>query len=137
MRIFATWCAQMAKALAVDDFPALMREWSEWAKCLIGVGYSDSTSIWRALMANAAGEFKSRPPSGLQVLETHGALTRLINAMDVLDEDVDARPHLYCLRAVYLIGMEEAVTHIGKSKGKIYESCRTAESLLRVEMKRH
>ena len=126
-----------ARALAIDDFPALMREWAEWAKCLVGVGYSDSTPIWRALMANQDGEFKSRPPAGLRELETHGALTRLINAMGVLAEDDDARPHLSCLQAVYLIGMDEAITFIGKSKGRIYESCRTAESLLRVEMKRH
>lgn len=114
-----------------------MREWSEWAQSLTGLGFSDSTTLWRAVMGTHGGEFASRPPAGLRALEIHGALRRLVSAMDTLAEDDDARPHLACLQATYLLGPEQAMALCTKSRTKLYEGCRTAETLLLVEMKRH
>ena len=125
-------------ALAADDIPSLMRQWAEWFPIQAAAGYADSTTIWRAMLGNnGGGEFKSAPPAGLGKLELHGALRRLVDSMGVLDGDADARPHVFCLQATYLVGPEQAMGLTGKSRTKLYEACRTAEALLLVEMKRH
>ena len=72
----------MQVTTSVDDFPALMRDWAEWTQNLQGLGYSGSTTIWRAQFGSGGGEFESTVPLGIRLLETPGALRRLIDAMD-------------------------------------------------------
>jgi hypothetical protein len=124
------------QALDIDDFPGLMREWAEWVHNLEGLGYSDSTTIWRAAMGSSDGEFASAIPLGIRLLETHGALRRLINAMDALSQDDDTKTPVSCVQWLYLYGPEKALEAWGKSKTKFYEAIRTGEILIRREIKR-
>lgn len=123
-------------ALAIDDFPGLMREWAEWTTNLQGLGYSDSTTLWRAQFGTGGGQFGSTVPPGITLLETHGALRRLIDAMDSLTEDDDTRLPVSCVQWLYLVGPEQCLAVWGKSKTKLYEHIRTGEILIRREMKR-
>lgn len=123
-------------ALAIDDFPGLMREWAEWTTNLQGLGYSDSTTLWRAQFGQGGSGFASSVPAGLRLLETHGALRRLIDAMDALTEDDDTRVPVSCVQWLYLVGPEQCLAVWGKSKTKLYENIRTGEILIRREMKR-
>jgi len=103
---------------------------------LDGLGYSDATTIWRAAMGSMSGEFESSPPAGLSLLETHGALRRLIVAMDALTEDEDTKRPVVAVQWLYLWGAERAMGQWGGSKTKFYEAIRTGELLIRREMKR-
>lgn len=125
------------QALAIDDFPGLMREWAEYVHNLEGLGYSDSTTLWRAVMGSGEGNFQSSPPLGLRRLETDGALKRLINAMDALTEDDDTRPAVSCVQWLYLFGPDEAIKRLGKSRAKFYQMMQTGEVLIRREIKNH
>ncbi len=124
------------QALAIDDFPGLMREWVEYVHNLEGLGYSDSTTLWRAVMGSGEGSFQSSPPIGLRLLEVHGALKRLINAMDALTEDDDTRKPVSAVQWLYLLGPEKAMQSWGGSKTKFYEAIRTGEILIKREIKR-
>lgn len=124
-------------ARAIDDFPSLMREWAEWITSLEGVGYSDSTTLWRAVMGRGHGEFGSAEPTGMRLLETHGALSRLVAAMAALTEDDDTRPAVLCVQALYLFGPDEAVQMFGRSRAKFYQMLQTGEILIRREIKQH
>lgn len=124
-------------ATAIDDFPGLMRDWAEWVTSLAGVGYSDATTLWRAMMASSKGEFGSREPAGLDLLETHGALRRLVAAMADLSDDDDTREPVACVQALYLWGPEQAMQLTNKTRTKFYEAIRSGEMLIRREIKRH
>lgn len=126
----------MTQSLAIDDFPGLMREWAEWVTNLQGLGYSDSTTLWRAQFGSGGGEFSSSIPLGIRLLDTHGALARLIEAMDALTNDDDTRQPVSCVQWLYLFGPDEAMQMWGKSKTKFYESIRTGEILIKREIKR-
>lgn len=125
------------QALAIDDFPGLMREWAEWVHNLEGLGYSDSTTLHRAVMGAGGGQFGSSVPLGIRLLETHGALRRLINAMDDLTQDDDTRLPVSCVQWLYLFGPKDAVNLSGKSRAKFYQLMQTGETLIRREIKRH
>ena len=121
---------------AIDDFPGLMREWAEWTQNLQGLGYSDSTTLWRAQFGTGGGQFASCIPLGIRLLEAHGALQRLIDAMDSLTQDDDTRLPVSCVQWLYLYGPEKCLAAWGKSKTKLYEHIRTGEILIKREMKR-
>lgn len=123
-------------ATAIDDFSGLMREWAEWTTNLQGLGYSDSTTLWRAQFGQGGSGFASSVPAGLRLLETHGALRRLIEAMDSLTEDNETRLPVWCVQSLYLSGPEKCLEAWGKSKTKLYEHIRTGEILIKREMKR-
>ena len=122
--------------VAIDDFAGLMREWAEWVHNLEGLGYSDSTTLHRAVMGAGGGQFESSVPLGIRLLETHGALKRLIVAMDDLTDDDDTRLPVSCVQMLYLFGPDKCLEAWGKSKTKFYEHIRTGEILIRREMKR-
>lgn len=124
------------QAIAIDDFPGLMRLWAEWTHNLDGLGYSDSTTLWRAQFGTGGGQFGSAVPLGLRLLETGGELRRLIDAMDSLSEDDDTRLPVSCVQWLYLYGPEQCLQAWGKSKTKLYENIRTGEILIKREMKR-
>lgn len=131
----------MAQTIAVDDFAGLMREWAEWVNNLQGLGYSDSTTLWRAQFGSGGGEFSSAIPLGLRLLETHGALRRLIDAMEALTEDDDTLLPVSCVQWLYLFGPDEAVRiyneATGKGRAKFYQLMQTGEALIRREVKRY
>ena len=126
----------VVRTVAIDDFPGLMREWAEWTQNLQGLGFSDSTTLWKAQFGKGGEEFKSSIPAGIRLLETHGALRRLIEAMDALTEDDDTRLPVACVQWLYLVGPEQCLQVWGKSKTKLYEHIRTGEILIKREMKR-
>lgn len=121
---------------AIDDFPALMREWAEYVHNLEGLGHSDSTTLWRAQFGHGGGQFQSAVPLGLRLLEVHGALKRLIDAMDELEQDEETKTPVSCVQWLYLYGPEKCLEAWGKSKTKLYENIRTGEILIKREMKR-
>ena len=131
----------MTQSLAIDDFPGLMREWAEWVTNLQGLGYSDSTTLWRAQFGSGGGEFSSSIPLGIRLLDTHGALARLIEAMDALTNDEDTRQPVNCVQWLYLFGPDEAVRiygeATGKGRAKFYQLMQTGEVLIRREVKRY
>ena len=124
------------QSTAIDDFAGLMREWAQWWESLAGLGHSDNTTLWRAQFGRGGTEFMSCVPAGLMRLETHGALTRLIEAMDSLLADADTRMPVRCVQCLYLLGPTQSIEAWGGSKTKFYEAIRTGEILIRREMKR-
>lgn len=131
----------MPQVTAIDDFPGLMREWVSWIHELEGLGYSDSTPVWRANFGPGGGSFESSPPKGVDKLKTRGALRRLVAAMDELSEDDDAQPYVACVQWAYLYGTERAsrlyIEKFKKSRAKFYSMLATGEILLKREAKRH
>ena len=129
------------QSIAIDDFAGLMREWAEWVTNLQGLGYSDSTTLWRAQFGSGGGEFSSSIPLGIRLLEAHGALARLIEAMDALTNDEDTRQPVNCVQWLYLFGPDEAVRiyneATGKGRAKFYQLMQTGEVLIRREVKRY
>jgi len=123
-------------ALAIDDFDALLREWAAWIESCRGLGFSDSTPVWRALFGHGDGNFGSSVPTRVDVLEVRGALKRLINAMDALTEDEDTRKPVSAVQLHYIFGPQEGLSLFGGSKTKYFEAIRTGEALLKREIKR-
>lgn len=117
-------------SFAAADLPALMREWAEWAQRQVGVGYPDSTTLHRAIMGAGGSTPGSREPAGIRALDTHGALTRLIEVMASLTADEDTRRPVACVQGLYLLGAEEAARLAGCSRAQFYQLVKTGELLL-------
>ena len=126
----------MRQSIAIDDFPGLMREWAEYAHSKGALGFSDSTTVWRAQFGAGGGGFASAPPLGLRLLEVHGPLKRLIDAMGRLEKDDDTKEPVAWVQWLYLYGPTVCLQVWGKSKTKLYEHIRTGEILIKREMKR-
>jgi hypothetical protein len=124
-------------ALAIDDLPGLMREWVEWEASIAGLGYSDSTTLWRAMMSGGGGGFGSSVPLGIRLLETHGALRRLIAAMKALEEDADARWPVLVTQRFYQLGPEKTREIVKVSRAALYNTVKIGEALIRREMTHH
>lgn len=126
---------------AIDEFDKLMREWVSWIHELQGLGYSDSTPVWRAQFGNAEGQFLSAPPKGVEKLKTHGALRRLVAAMEDLSRDEETLPMVSCVQWAYLFGTENAcrmyTEGFNKSRATFYSMLKTGELLLKRESRRH
>ena len=120
----------------IDDFPGLMREWAEWVTNLQGLGYSDSTALWRAQFGKGGESFASSIPAGMHLLEAHGALRRLIDALNELRDDADTTDAVECVQWAYLYGAERGVKLFGKSRAKYYQMLSTGETLIKRELKR-
>lgn len=123
-------------AIAIDDLDGLLREWAEWTEACRALGHSDSTPVWRASFGQGAGEFGSKPPLRVEMLEIYGALKRLVNAMDALTEDDDTRKPVSAVQLHYLYGPKNGLLMFGGSKTKYFEAIRTGEALIRREIKR-
>lgn len=129
------------QSTAIDDFAGLMREWAEWVTNLQGLGHSDSTTLWRAQFGRGGLEFASAVPHGLDRLEAHGALRRLIDAMADLVADDDTSQPVLCVQWLYLFGPHESASMYGeltgKGRAKFYQLVQAGEMLIRREIKRH
>lgn len=126
----------MAVSLEVrDPLPGLLREWAQWYESLNAVGYADSTAVWRAAQGEGGGGFASSIPPGVDRLRLHGALRRLVEAMDALMADEDARLSVAIVQAFYLCGPVKVRDKLGWGTSKIYTVVTTGEALIRREMK--
>lgn len=125
-----------AAAAIVDPLPGLLREWAEWFERAASAGYSDSTVLWRAVMGPGSGEFKSSPPVGLWLLEIHGELAQVNNAIIDLFADPDTKRPIEAIVLLYVFGPIQAMERWGGSKTKFYEAIRTGEILIKREIKR-
>ena len=121
---------------SLDNFASLMREWVEWASKLPGVGYSGSTTLWRAQHGAGGSEFGSAIPLGIDLLDARGALRDLVRAMDDLIADRETRSAVHCVQWLYLAGAEQALEQWGRSKTSFYAQVRTGELLIKREMRR-
>jgi len=127
----------MPMTIAIDDLPGLMREWVEWKASLQGLGYSDSTTIWRAMLSQGGGSFGSALPLGLRLLETHGALRRLVAAMKALEDDESARWPVLVTQRFYEDGPERTREVVKVSRAALYNTVKIGEALIKREMVHH
>lgn len=118
-----------------DPLPGLLREWAQWYESLTAVGYPDSTPIWRAAQGQGGGGFTASIPHGVTMLRMGGPLRRLVEAMDALMADEDARVPVATVQAFYRFGAVKVRDELGWGHSKIYTVVTTGEALIRREMK--
>jgi hypothetical protein len=118
-----------------DQLAGLMQEWAQWYSTLGKAGYSDSTTLWRAVYSSGGSGFGSQVPHGVDGLRLHGALKRLVEAMDSLLEDDDARGPVAAVQGFYLAGLAAVKEVTGYSQAKVYNVLQIGEALIRREMK--
>jgi hypothetical protein len=79
-----------------DNLRYELMDWAQWHET--ESGYSDSTTIWRAMMASSNGAFVSSLPPGCI---PPARLYKLVLAMQALDEDPCASACVGVTREVY------------------------------------
>ena len=118
-----------------DQLAGLMQEWAQWYATLGKAGYSDSTTLWRAVYSSGGAGFGSQIPHGVDGLRLHGALKRLVEAMDSLMDDDDARGPVAAVQGFSLAGADAGRAVTGHGRSKFYEVLAVGEALIRREMK--
>jgi len=118
-----------------DQLAGLLQEWAQWYATIGKAGYSDSTTLWRAVYSSGGSGFQSQVPLGVDSLRLHGALKRLVEAMDSLMQDDDARDSVAAVQGFYLAGADAVRAVTGHGRSKLYEVLAVGEALIRREMK--
>lgn len=118
-----------------DPLPGYLRQWAEWYEALHASGYSDSSTLWRALFGLGAGQPQSMIPRGVDSGRLDGPVQRVADAIDALVADPDPKIHepVNYVRAFYLFGYAKVVAETGLSTAALYNMVRLGEGLIRVE----
>ena len=111
--------------------------WADWIIGLEGLGYSDSTTIWRAQFGSGAAEFASSIPHGIRLLTLSGELARLVAAMNALADKEDTREPVEAIQWAYLYGVPKGIELSGKSQATYYRMMQRGETLIRAEIQNH
>lgn len=118
-----------------DPLPGYLRQWAEWYEALHAAGYSDSSTLWRALFGPGAGQPKSAPPYGVDHGRLDGPVQRVADAIDALRQDGDPKvtePVTYVC-AWYLVGPEKTAELSGLKRSQLYAKVAIGEALIRRE----
>ncbi len=123
-------------ATAAEEFAGLMQQWAVWITSVEALGYSTSTPVWRAQFGSGGEGFASAPPMRVELLEIRGKFRALVEAMEELIRDSEARDPVVCLQYLYRYGREEAAKAKGIAETALYKRVSIGEALVRREMRR-
>ena len=115
-----------------DWLPGLLKEWAIWYENTSG--YSNSTTLWRAIMSPIQAGFSSTPPKGT---EAPPALRKLITAMGDLLTDHDCGEDVAYTRAFYVLGIKNVMAHAETkiSTAGVYQRVERGQSAIRGYMR--
>ena len=121
----------------VDQLPIILKEWAEWFETTLSVGYSDSTTLYRALFGYMELSPQSSEPRGVKVLECDPRVKRADEAIRTITSGPSQKNRGYVISAlaVYLVGGTKAGELLGAGRNKLYADARAGEALIRQEMK--
>ena len=118
--------------MSKDWLPGLMKEWALWWES--ENAYSDSTTIWRAIMAPTQSGFGPALPKGV---EPPPDLRKLVLAMGDLLTDGSCGEDVAYTRAFYVLGIKNVMAHDETkiSTASVYQRVERGQSAIRGYMR--